>query len=227
MLNVEPTDVKLAFIVAQAMKVPFENKTQISHNNLNQLYEEANVKYEDYTEKQLNAFINGLELGKNLKEFEEKPYLEEDLDRVKRYHELSWKYGLVNLNEMGAWPETRGIDPRLTTGNIIDTAQEVDSYSRGNVKYRFSKKRKANIESLISLIESMKSNPLIEKLPLILVPRQSIGGLGYQSWVMENHKDYHEHNTHLLGIDDGNVRALTHVLLGKKEVPSYVGSYKT
>ena len=224
MNKVNAIDVKRSFILANAMKSPFESGENTSSENLVKIFNEEKDKYMKFNEQNLNGLINGLELGKSLEEIGRMEELLENQDRVTRYEKLLWSYGSVGLNKIGAWPEMRGIDPRLTTSNILNTALEIYNYSHKSTKYNFSDKRKANIEALVRLIESMKSNPLIERLPLILVPGNSIRGENYKKWVMENHKDYHEHNISLLGVDEGNVRAVTLALMGKDKVLSYVGS---
>lgn len=221
MEKVNVIDVKRSFILTHAMKSPFESGEGIIKS-----YYEEKEKYIEYDEEKLDRLMNGLELGKSLEEINTSKEIFKDQDRITRYRKLSWSQGLVSLRDMGAWPEMRGIDPRLTTENIINTAQEMYKHTQEITKYNFSDKRKVNIESLENLIESMKSNPVIFTLPIILVPGDSIRGEAYKKWVMENHKDYHKHNTKLLGIDEGNVRALTFTFLGKDKVPSYIGTYK-
>lgn len=227
MKQVKSIDVKRSFILAHAMKHPFESGKKISPEDLMKMYNGALEKYSKLDEHGLEVLINGLELGRSLEGMEssEKSDFKEDQDRIRRYKKLSWSYGLIELSNIGAWPEMRGIDPRLTTGSIIKTAKEIKDYSCGKSEYDFSDERKNNLDKLLELIESMGKNELIFRLPIILVPGDSVRGEAYKQWVAENHGDYHEHDTSLLGIDEGNVRAVINVFAGKDKVFSYVGKY--
>lgn len=222
-------EVKKSFIVDEAIKTAFKTEQPPDYETLKKLYNQTQSKYRKFTEDALENLINGLEAGFRLQEIESRLITtpnEIGSRRVQRYNQLSWEIGLIALNEIGAWPEMRGIDPRMTTNSIIKTSENICDYFLKTLNYEIPNERKANIESLMTLTESMKSNPFIEKLPLILVPGESIRGEPYKKRVMENHGKYYKHDTSLLGIDSGNTRALTLALMGKENSLAFKGSYK-
>ena len=158
-------EVKRSFVLAYAMKIPFKSGESVSFKTLMRFHEEMLRKYSRYNERDLEKLINGFELGKSLEEIEASPKTSfgENGDRVNRYNKLSWSYDLVELNRIGAWPEMRGIDPRLTKGSITETAIEINNYLSGKTSYDFSDERKEKLDELIKLVNSMKKNKLIWK----------------------------------------------------------------
>ncbi len=223
MITIKPIEVKKEFVLARALKDLFEKGSYAAEESL-KLYEELSKRYSEYDEEELNRIINGLELGKSINELEQNnEEYSQPQDRISRYSQLSWEKGPVSFYKMGAWPEMRGIPPEFTKGSIVETSSNIQRYSFGKNSYPFSKERKNSLQSLLEKIELVSKNPLIEELPLILVPGKSVRGEGYKKWVKENHKNYIPHNTNLFGVDEGNIRALALFLKGKTTTLCYVG----
>ncbi len=208
MEQVSVLDVKKTFVLANKLKESSEkfSRGEIDEEKLLETYGYLTRIYADLTELEVNEFLTDA--------------------RIERYKSLSWQNGFFSLIEMGNWPEAQEIPPELTQNALPDTAVHLRNYSINDKiydTYNFSDERKKNIESLINLISNVQENPLLYRLPLILVPGDLIRGEDYKAWVMENHRHYVKHQISLHGIDDGNVRALALAFLNNEEAYCYIG----
>lgn len=154
-----------------------------------------------------------------------------DKVRLGRYDNFSWCKGEQSLNEIGPWPKMKSLDARLTTGNIIDTAEAIEGVRNGKIILSYDdidekKKREDALGDFSSKSKSIRDNLdfIYERFPIILFPGGEIREKDYNTWARENDAPLCE--IYRFDLDDGNSRAVNYALEGLDKSPCFYGFYK-
>lgn len=133
--------------------------------------------------------------------------------RYDNYVNSSWRLMTIPLADCGVWPAFGGLPLKLTFGTVVDTATELSKHRAGR------KKLSVEVAKALYIYRLMDYADLIaEFIPIIVME----GG------VIRHMKLYEDDNQKKFkrtkyDIDDGNHRAIAHVLQGKKEIVALVG----
>ncbi len=195
-------EVKEYFLLANAGKRFF--KENLGKNELEDRYHERLGEFDNMDEKDLDEKFK-------------------DKTRLRRYNEMEWYGDNKRLNEMGSWPEMKGLPIEFTTGNVPETARMIDRFKREEIevsKESLEKTRRCakKLDSIIRHIDFVKPN-----FPLILFPGGEVREKDYNRHARKNELPLCK----IFGydIDDGSERAVSYSLAGLSDAPVYFGEY--
>lgn len=135
----------------------------------------------------------------------DKSISDESIRRLNIYNNLEWYEGYVFPNEVGVWKGAGGMPISWTKGNLSETSDFVkkDLDSGGKKLSARSKRAIPRMVDHLDLIEKEKY------LYPVVVPSEKEGRIGLKKleWVF----------------DDGNMRAVTLVISGRKKIKAFIG----
>jgi hypothetical protein len=160
---------------------------------------------------------------------------EKDLDeritdkvRLSRYNNFDWYKGQGNSAQIGTWPKMCSLDARLTTGNVLDTAQMIEEFRKGNIKFQYDnkdemEKRTDAFRKFLGKSNSIRRNLdfIYQRFPIILFPGGEVREKDYNVWARENNSPIH--TIFEYDLDDGNSRAVSYALEGIQVSPCFFG----
>ena len=196
-------DLKRYFLLADAGKKLFESGS----SDLEEKYKRILDEIFGLTEEELDEKIT-------------------DKDRLARYNRFDWHQGQLPLDDIGPWPKMSGLDARLTTGNIEDTAGYIERVRSGDIVLNYADKqeeeeRTNSLDSFLEKSRSIRDNLefVYERFPIILLPGGEIREREYNIWARENDVPLCEIFKH--DLDDGNSRAVSYALEGIDHAPCF------
>lgn len=145
-----------------------------------------------------------------------------DKVRLERYDSLDWYRGLVNLEDIGPYPKMKGLDARLTVGNVPETALEIERVKNGNRILDYGDieekaKREEKFQKLLTRSESFQRNLsfIYERFFPILLPSGMIRG-EYNDWVRTEKLNLPLCKILNYDADDGSERLVNYALAGRE-----------
>jgi len=209
-------EVKRAFVIASRGRDLFERKKNPTRREIEEIYKKACKDFEYLSESELNWCISEAERLQQAKV--ELNWCISDSRYLERYNRMEWHKGSVPLNKMGPWPGMREISLSLTTGNVIETAQQIRATQNGNIP-----------QGLLNCLDSIQTHIdfIRPHLPLILVPGGELRGKTYLSWARTVNANAPLCSQFPYDIDDGSMRAVAYALAGFEDAPVYIGKYPT
>jgi hypothetical protein len=124
-----------------------------------------------------------------------------------------------------------GLDIRLTTGNILDTAQAIQDARDGRLVLSYEEnseleKRNSAFRRFLEKSDSIRTNLnlIYERFPIILFPGGEVREKDYNVWARENNAPICEIFKH--DLDDGNSRAISYAFEGIESAPCFYGISK-
>jgi len=154
-----------------------------------------------------------------------------DKVRLVRYDRFDWHQGQLPLRDIGPWPKMHSLDIRLTTGNIEDTARDIEKVKKGKLVLQYGDKREEEkrtnaFHRFLEKSGSIRDNLdfVYGRFPLILFPSGEIREKGYNTWIRENSSPLcmvFEYD-----LDDGNNRAVNYALEGIDHAPCFYRTSK-
>src|SRR3989338_7034127 len=134
-----------------------------------------------------------------------------DKTRLARYDSFNWSYGLVSLGDIGPWPKMSSLDVRLTTGNILDTSEDIRKVECGELALPYTdigekEKRTNAFKRFLEKSRSIrdKLDFVYERFPIVLFPGGEVRENDYNVWARENNSPLCKIFGH--DLDDGNNR---------------------
>jgi len=203
--QVSSEDVKKYFLLANAGKNLFGSENDLS--KIGEMYKRVSDEIFNLDVEELNRRIT-------------------DKTRLARYDSFDWFRGQIPLKDIGPWPKMSGLDLRLTTGNITETARDIEAIRNGEIilPYKDKAERGKKEDALSEFLK--KSNSIRENLdfvyerfPIILFPGGEVREKDYNKWARENSVplcNIFEHD-----LDDGNIRAVSYSLEGIDQTPCF------
>lgn len=135
----------------------------------------------------------------------DKSISDESIRRLNIYNNLEWYEGYVFPDEVGVWKGAGGMPIAWTRGNLSETAAfaKKDLASGGEKLSARSKRAIPRMTEHLDLIEKERY------LFPVVVPSEKEGRIGMKKldWVF----------------DDGNMRAVTLVISGRKKIKAFIG----
>ena len=195
-IEVPRDEVKRYFLLANKGKGFFKER-KLSRRELEDAYFNALLNFNKLEECQLDKLFR-------------------DKVRLQRYNEMSWYKTTDAFSEMGPWPKMKGLDIRLTTGNILETADGI----------RIVRQEKSNLyvpEKFWAKLDSLEENLdfIYPNFPLVLFPGGEVREKDYNTWARENSEPLCR--IFKYDIDDGNNRAVAYALSRFNEASVFVG----
>lgn len=133
--------------------------------------------------------------------------------RFDNYFNAEWRLVRIPLAECGVWPRMGGLPAAATYGTVEETAEYIRPYVTGKKAMSLKMKRSLYIEKLGNFAEI-----ITEQVPIIVFE----GGLiRHNKLISERLRKPYKRCKY--DIDDGNHRAVSLALRGKKEVLALVG----
>jgi len=184
--RVSPLDVKRYFLLADAGK-------GLEFKGSNKLEKIAEMKKEiwELDEREVNKRIGR--------------------ERAEEYDNLEWYADYVGLNKVSPYKGAQGLDERLTSDNIEETARNIRGYENGELNLDYEddsqeKERKEKLDEFSDKRKSIRENldVVYENFPLILVPGD-------------------DDNEVKCKVDDGNSRVIAYSDAGLEAAPSFYG----
>jgi len=202
MIKVPRREVKVYFLLADAGKELFAQGPIFNKRELEEYYSYMLGAYNKMEEGELNERITN-----NV--------------RLNRYDNMDWHKANIKLEEMGSWPEMKGLPIEFTTGNIPEVARMINKFKKREIevsKDRLEKTKRCakKLDSIIANVDFVRPN-----FPLILFPGGEVREKDYNNHARKNAKPLCE--IFQYDIDDGSERAVSYSLAGLKDVPCYVG----
>jgi len=196
--RVPSVEIKRAFLLAYYTGLKFSKSGRnVSRQELEDYSRRMHATLSNENEQQINDHII-------------------DKRRMTRYDSMEWSRGTANLSDLGPWPKMKDLDVSFTTGNVIETAQQIMTAQNGNIP-----------QGLLSCLDSIQTHiDLIRPFfPLMLFPGGEIRNNEYNIWAIA--KDESLCHQFQYDIDDGSMRAVAYALAGLEDAPVYIGKYPT
>jgi hypothetical protein len=216
-------EVKMHFLLADSFRENFEKpKTGFLIDDTRRLtkeYERLFVKYVELTEIELDELFT-------------------DETRLSRYDSLDWYKGDIELSKIGPWPEMKGLDIRLTTGNVPETVRRVREvwYDNSNLS---NSSNSSNLSIPLAFNQKIDSiinhvNFVYPRFPIILTPGGTERGF-HNQWVRNGGEGLIKQGQEKdwlcqiydYDVDSGNARAFSYSALGMDKVDCYFGRGKS
>ena len=209
-IQISNEDIKRYFLLANAGKKLFEHENCVS--GLKEKYKHILDEIFSLTKEELDEKIT-------------------DKVRLSRYDWFDWYQGQMPLKDIGPWPKMNSLDARLTTGNIKDTARDIEKVKKGKLVLPYEDKREKKKRENAFCRFLKKSNSIrdnldfvYERFPIILFSGGEIREKDYNTWAQENNAPLCEIFGH--DLDDGNNRAVSYALEGIDNAPCFYATNK-
>lgn len=189
-------EVKRYFLLANKGKGFFKDR-KLSRSELEDSYHGALEGFKKLEEPQLDDLFR-------------------DKIRLQRYNEMTWYKTTAAFSEMGSWPKMIGLDIRLTTGNITDTAEEVRIRRDKKLDLYIPKKFWEKLDSLEDNLAFV-----FPRFPLILFPGGEVREKDYNTEARKNGEPLCK--IFRYDVDDGNNRAVAYSLSGMGAAHVFTG----
>ncbi len=206
-VEVSSLDVKKYFLLADAGKELL--KEPRTPSQLHEMYDQIIESVFNLTDSEVNQKIK-------------------DPVRLERYSSLDWYSGVINLDDIGPYPKLKGLDARLTTGNVPQTAIEIERVRKGEIILDYENHpeekevKEAKFQRLVNHLPSFQRNLtfVYENFPIILLPSRTIRG-DYNNWVKTEKLNLPLCDIFSHDIDDGSERAVNYALAGMKSIECF------
>jgi hypothetical protein len=129
-----------------------------------------------------------------------------DPARLSRYNLLKWSRHAVPITKLGMWMEARKLPAKWCVGSLYQTAIKVEEAIEMGSLSTIAPQVESSIEGIRKVTDFIRNQPL---LYVIAVPPYCAGRPPYLGVD--------------LGLDDGNMRALTFAIIGYSKILAYVG----
>ena len=199
--KISKTEVKRYFLLANAFKNPAKRKKELGINGLRHEYQKLKEYFLNLKESELDEKFS-------------------DKVRLKRYNSMDWYKSEIELEKAGVWPKMKGLDIKLTVGNVPVTTEGVKKILNGKLNLEVPKKFLIQLSSLREIAEFVYEN-----FPLVFYPGGEVREKDYNVWARENNQPLC--NIYDFDIDDGCSRAIAYWLNGVKKAPTFFAEYKT
>ncbi len=165
----------------------------------------------------------------------EETYLDErikDKLRLDRYNSVNWHRSYVNFETIGPYPQMKGLDARLTAGNVPETTRMIEDLRDGKLDLEYTdkeekEKRQAKFQRFLNKSSSFQRNLIFvyENFPMVLLPSGTIRG-DYNHWIETEKLNLPLCRNLEHDLDDGSERAINYSMAGIKSAECFYGTPK-
>ncbi|MBR9704546.1 hypothetical protein GOV12_03985 [Candidatus Pacearchaeota archaeon] len=193
--------VKMHFLLADAMRDTCRMHRFLGQEELQQTYERYLDAFLETNESQLD-----IEIGKK------------DKVRLRRYNEHDWYEKQIEFGYIGNCPEMKGLDIRLTNGNLIENARKIRLELINPKNTPLPNEFKTQLQDMLT-----QTKWIFPRFPLILLPGNTIRG-EHNKWARHEKKpDFWMCSRTKYDLDAGNSRSISYTLNGYYRANCFVG----